>query len=129
MSDPHVHGRGCAHDVGDTCPEYLSVLVTFANDRERVEFQKATWELEGLGSTVATLMDLADYRVGEPPPVTSEAGGKAPWYVVGVVLGPYRKDIPDGNKPAHETEWAGEVFDILEGHGLRVEDESTEVVS
>jgi hypothetical protein len=108
-------------------PSYVELLVTFEGDEEIRNFQKAIRELCALDDTEAFLVDMADSIVDHRP--GSDTNTPRPPYLMGRVVGPQRKNIPDGDQPVNMTAWAATVGEILERYGLDLEDDTNEVVS
>ena len=53
-----------------------------------------------LEDTTVTMLHLAEYVEGEPPPPGSDIPGAAGWNLVGVIRGPHRGQIPEAKQEA-----------------------------
>lgn len=107
--------QALAEDAGKDQLVLVCALPTQAN---ALAFVRAAEEIElMLENTVANIISFAEYVKGEPPPSGSETPGDA-WYLVGVIRGPRRDQIPEGQQDAVKLNFFGECVAILESFGL-----------
>lgn len=101
----------------------LMMVCTLPTEEDARKFMRASEDIElNINNTVVQMFNFADYKTGEPPPPTPKENMNKDWDLIGVIVGPEAKDVPDSHLPAEYTEWAEAVRDILEDHGLE-EDE------
>lgn len=108
--------QGLAEDEGK---DHLVLVVTLPDSASALAYMRAAEEIElMLENTSAIMVNMAEYKEGEPPPPDSDTPGAAGWYLVGVVRGPRRNQVPEGQHEAVKLNFFGECISILESYGL-----------
>lgn len=110
----------CFHEqlAEDEGKDQLVLVCTLPTQANALAFVRAAEEIElMLENTTARIISFAEYVAGQPPPSGSETPG-GEWYLVGVVRGPLRDQIPEGQHEAVKLNFFGEVISILESYGL-----------
>ncbi len=111
----------CAHQdlLEDAGKDQLVLVVTLPGSEHALAFMRAAEELElMLEDTTVTMLNLAQYVEGEPPPPGSDIPGAMGWHLVGVIRGPQRDQIPETEQEAVKEDFFGDCVSILESHGL-----------
>lgn len=110
---------GIQRIADDAGRDHLVIVVTLPDDAHGTAFVRAAEEIElSLENTSCVIIDMADVEPGEPPPPLGDQPGAKRQYLVGVVRGPMRSQVPDGDREAVKTNFFGIVVGILADHGL-----------
>ena len=111
----------CLHQqlAEDEGKDQLVLVVNLPDSEHALAFMRAAEEVElMLDNTTARVVNLSEYVEGEPPPPGSDIPGAAGWFLVGVIHGPQRSQIPVADQEAVKEDFFEECISILESHGL-----------
>lgn len=110
----------CQHLVEDEGKNWLSMVLNLPDSASALAYVRAAEEIELMvENTSAVMINLKEYVAGEPPPeLHGEIDHEKGLFLIGVIRGPRRDQIPEEQRDAVKATFFGECVSILESYGL-----------